>query len=85
MNVVDTRAGSLESDETVVMSGNKIKSVNLSKSAPLPSGTRVIDCRGDYLIPGLWDMHVHSEGDPQVLGLLLAAGITGARDIVSSR
>jgi imidazolonepropionase-like amidohydrolase len=42
---------------------------------------RLIDGRGKYLIPGLWDMHVHTDGDDRVLRLLLAYGITGARDM----
>ncbi len=32
-------------------------------------------------MPGLWDMHVHSNGDRRALQLMLAAGITGVRDM----
>jgi hypothetical protein len=44
----------------------------------LPTDARVIDASGRYLIPGLWDMHVHifwDWGPP----LLLANGVTGVR------
>jgi len=49
--------------------------------------THVINATGKYLIPGLWDMHVHSTGlgkpwDPRViLPLYVANGITGIRDM----
>jgi hypothetical protein len=80
-NVVDVRTGSVESDATVVISGSRIKAVLPGKSAKIATGARVIDAHGGYLIPGLWDMHVHSEGDKRVLRLMLASGITGVRDM----
>ncbi|HEV7838089.1 MAG TPA: amidohydrolase family protein [Gemmatimonadaceae bacterium] len=50
----------------------------------MPSDARVLDGRGKFLIPGLWDMHVH--GFVYVFSdfvgpLLLANGVTGARDM----
>ena len=53
------------------------------------AGSQVIDARGKFLIPGLWDMHVHIAGisaDPEwskevVLPLLTAMGVTGVRDM----
>jgi imidazolonepropionase-like amidohydrolase len=43
----------------------------------------VIDGRGKFLIPGLWDMHVHlaMPGGKQVLPLYIANGVTGVRDM----
>jgi len=50
----------------------------------------VIDAAGRFLIPGLWDMHVHifmgetaDRGRDVTLPLLVANGITGARDMGS--
>jgi imidazolonepropionase-like amidohydrolase len=47
--------------------------------------TRVVDGTGRFLIPGLWDMHVHlwspKNNQPQ---LYLAFGVTGVRDMGSS-
>jgi hypothetical protein len=80
-NVVDVRTGSVKNDATVVNSGSKIKAVLFGKSAKVATGARVVDAHGGYLIPGLWDMHVHSEGDNRVLRLMLAPGITGIRDM----
>jgi hypothetical protein len=48
----------------------------------VPAGARVVDGRARFLIPGLWDMHVHlSEIPDRYLPLLLAHGVTGARDM----
>ena len=52
-------------------------------SAVLSAGARVIDGRGKFLIPGLWDMHVHTAiaGGRALLGLYVANGVTGVRDM----
>ena len=56
----------------------------------VPAGARTIDAAGKFLIPGLWDMHVHTffgtwvpGGKEVTLPLLIANGITGARDMGS--
>jgi hypothetical protein len=42
---------------------------------------RIIDARGKFLIPGLWDMHIHL-GPPDIFfPLLVANGITGVREM----
>jgi Amidohydrolase family len=43
----------------------------------------VIDATGKFLIPGLWDMHVHITAPDVVFPLLLANGITGVREMYS--
>jgi cytosine/adenosine deaminase-related metal-dependent hydrolase len=69
---------------TVVVVGNRITAVG--RTAAVPAGARVVDGTGKFVIPGLWDMHLHLRGDarvPQVNTygevLLLANGVTGAR------
>jgi hypothetical protein len=50
----------------------------------IPFGAEVVDGRGGYLIPGLWDMHIHSVGydyGRRHLPKLVAHGITGVRDM----
>jgi imidazolonepropionase-like amidohydrolase len=47
-----------------------------------PPGARVVEGRGRFLIPGLWDMHVHlTYGDEKDLGVLVANGVTSVRDM----
>jgi hypothetical protein len=51
----------------------------------MPSDARVIDARGKYLIPGLWDMHIHPfHFAPIFYPLLVANGVTGIRDAWSN-
>ncbi len=46
-------------DQTVLIQGERIVSIAPADRAPPPEGARVIDGAGKYLIPGLFDMHVH--------------------------
>jgi predicted amidohydrolase YtcJ len=54
------------------------------KAGALPIRPGVVDARGKFLIPGLWDMHVHLENATEAaLPVLVSYGITGVRDIGS--
>ena len=88
-NVVDVATGQIQSDRTVVIVGKRITRVSPSSRATPKTG-RVVDATGQYLIPGLWDMHTHvyfdgtaNAGTDLILPLLLANGITGIRDMGS--
>ena len=90
VTVVDVRTGTLQPDQTVVIEGNHITFVGPSKSAKSPRGASNVNGKGLFLIPGLWDMHVHlSFGDwfPGAqdisLPLFIANGVTGVRDMGS--
>jgi imidazolonepropionase-like amidohydrolase len=70
----------------VVVEGERI--VAVGKRVRAPQGARVIDGSGKYLIPGLWDMHVHMRGGAEAipdneafLKLYLANGVTGVREM----
>ena len=81
--VIDGRSPEPRSDHTVVIRGNRIVAEGPSESVAVPAGARVIDGRGKFLIPGLWDMHVHTvmPGGRDVLQLYIANGVTGVRDM----
>jgi imidazolonepropionase-like amidohydrolase len=78
VSVIDVVLGKAIADRTVIVEGAAIRSVGDSASAVVPPGARVFDGSGKYLIPGLWDMHVHS-ADLSTLPLFVANGITGVR------
>jgi Amidohydrolase family len=83
VTVIDTEAGKEDQDRTVVISGERIAGIEQSKNANVPSDARVVNGRGKYLIPGLWDMHTHSlapERRDTYFPLFLANGVTGVRD-----
>jgi amidohydrolase family protein len=67
----------------VIVRGSHIERVASANVAP-PAGARIVDGSGRFLIPGLWDMHVHlSEATAASLPLLIANGVTGVRDMGS--
>ena len=70
--VVDVRIGTLAREQTVLLERDRIYSVAPSKSARAPRNAASVNCRGLFLIPGLWDMHVH---------LVFGDWLPGARDI----
>lgn len=79
VRVVDVTTGTAGPAATVVLTGNTISAVG---KVAIPSGSRVINGRGKYLIPGLWDMHVHlSMAGREALPVLLANGVTAVRDM----
>jgi len=88
VHVVEVGQGTLLRDATVVVEGRRISRVLTGASArELPRGLRIVDATGKFVIPGLWDMHVHSyihERDPDwIFPLLVAHGVTGIRDMGS--
>jgi len=86
--VVDVATGELHRRSTIVIQGNRITSVG---AAPKAAAGRIVDAKGAYVIPGLWDMHTHvffGDSTPEsrdlILPLFVANGVTGIRDMGSS-
>jgi imidazolonepropionase-like amidohydrolase len=89
VTVIDTTGGPAKPNRTVVIDGNRITYVEKGR-AHVSKQARVIDGTGKFLIPGLWDMHVHTffgdwvpGGKEVTLPLFIANGITGVRDMGS--
>jgi len=87
--LVDVVSGKLEPHTTVVVEGRRIVRVIHGSKANVKDAT-VVDASGEYLIPGLWDMHTHVyfgrtavDGSDFVLPMLVVNGITGVRDMGS--
>src|SRR5712691_5805173 len=90
VTVVNVRTGTLQPEQTVTLERNRIASVGPSKSAKYPRNAPSVNCRGLFLIPGLWDMHVHlvfgdwfPDAKEISLPLFVANGVTGVRDMGS--
>src|SRR5262249_40434208 len=73
VTIIDVATGKELPDRKVVLEGDRIVSVDEATSAESPTG-RVIDGHGGFLIPGLWDMHVHIQ-DLEDLPLYIANGV----------
>ncbi len=81
--VIDVRTGNIAENRTVVIQADRIQSVS---AQPPPAGARIFEGRGKFLIPGLWDMHVHLGGiEADWFPLYIANGIVGLREMASSK
>jgi imidazolonepropionase-like amidohydrolase len=82
VHVIDA-AHALRVDQRVAVRGERILSVT-PMAEPAPAAGRRYDAGGRYLIPGLWDMHVHFLYDESLTepmpSLFLRHGITSVRD-----
>jgi len=83
VTAIDVARGTARPNMTVLIDGPRITAVGASASTVIPGGARRIDGRGKWLIPGLWDMHVHSTVPTgrALLALYVANGVTGVRDM----
>jgi hypothetical protein len=78
VTVVDVAGAVEEPDRAVVVDGDRIVAVVAADAVPASPPARLLDARGKYIIPGLWDMHVHF-ADPSSAKLFIANGVTGVR------
>lgn len=85
ITVIDVEEGTAEPGMTVLVSSDRIAAVGEVGTVEVPPGATVIDGRGKFLIPGLWDMHVHNIEDGPTRSVLLplyvAHGVTGIREM----
>jgi imidazolonepropionase-like amidohydrolase len=81
VTVIDGTGAAARANQTVVTSGGRIVAVGSSSNVRVPPGARVIDSTGHFLIPGLWDAHVHTRYEAiDHFRLLIANGVTSARN-----
>src|SRR4029450_4221912 len=80
-NLFDAEARVMKPGSSVLIDRNLIRAVGADGSFAVPDGASRIDAAGRALRPGLWDMHSHPE--PADGLLLLAAGVTGVRDMAA--
>lgn len=87
VTVIDGSGRAAQRDQTVVVSGGRITSVGAATSAPPPPLAEVIDGRGKFLIPGLWDMHTHLARvyGEKAFPLLIMNGVTTIREMGNTK
>jgi hypothetical protein len=86
VTVIDATGAPPKPEMTVVIIGDRITALGKTGKVRIPRNAEVINATGKFLIPGLWDMHIHSvnyENGRRFLPLLVAHGITGVRDMGS--
>lgn len=88
--LIDGNGGAPQQNVSIVISGNRIKTISPGAAANVPAGATVIDATGKYIVPGLWDTHIHyhnwfpelliTNGITSVLGYNGDAWINGQAD-----
>ena len=83
VTVIDPSSAQLSTpDQTIFISDGVIRAVGPPSSIDIPAGTRRVDGRGKFAIPGLWDAHVHfMNTGVTALPLFVANGVTSVREM----
>jgi imidazolonepropionase-like amidohydrolase len=92
VTIVDVATGRLQPRKTIVIEGKRIARIENANAATRATAT--LDGTGKFVIPGLWDMHIHAQftndtarfhGTSEVmLPLFIVNGVTGVRDLGSN-
>ena len=92
VTIVDVTTGRLQPRKTIVVEGNRIARIEDATASTHAAAT--LDGTGMFVIPGLWDMHVHAyftndtakfhSTSEVMLPLFVVNGITGVRDLGSN-
>lgn len=77
--VIDMVSPKPRKNTDVLVEGNHILAVGPKIKAP--RGAQILEAKGKFLIPGLWDMHVHLGIPDAFFPMLVANGITGIREM----
>jgi imidazolonepropionase-like amidohydrolase len=86
-NVIDVKTGELLANQQIGIRNDTILFIREAGNNSDYTATKTIDATDKYVIPGLWDMHVHFRGGDELieenknlLPLFVANGITGVRE-----
>jgi imidazolonepropionase-like amidohydrolase len=87
-NIIDVVKGTVTPGSVLIQDGIIVRTGPPDQMKNIPV-KYYVECKGKYIIPGLWDMHVHLEGaelvedNKALLPVFLAYGITSIRDCSS--
>jgi imidazolonepropionase-like amidohydrolase len=92
VTIVDVANGRLHAHKTIVVDGRTIARIEKASAATRAAAT--LDGTGMFVIPGLWDMHVHAyftydsarlrTTNEVMFPLFIVNGVTGVRDLGSN-
>src|SRR3954454_9199735 len=83
--LIDPRYGAATPHSSIVIAGDRIAARGPAASTRIPAGARIVRASGKFVIPGLWEMHVHlGEIEEDWFPLYLANGLTGMREMAAS-
>jgi len=86
-SIIDPATGKITRNQLLAISGDTIKAVDDTKASAGYKADQYFDAKGKYVMPGLWDMHIHFRGgdstieaNKNLLPLFLAYGVTTVRE-----
>ncbi|MDT0643805.1 hypothetical protein RM553_13270 [Zunongwangia sp. F363] len=87
VNIVEVKSGELKENQLILVNGGSISHIDDAANLEEYRAKEILDAEGKFVMPGLWDMHVHFRGgdslveeNKNLLPLFLAYGITTVRD-----
>ena len=92
VTIVNVTNGGLQPRKAIVIEGNRIARIDTANDASRAAAT--LDGTGMFVIPGLWDMHIHAyftndtarfhTSNQVMFPLFIVNGVTGVRDLGSN-
>ncbi len=79
VTVISATSAPSKINVTVIITGNKISAIG--QNVKIPKDAQIIHATGKFLIPGLWDMHVHFDEAERSFPLFIANGVLGVRNL----
>lgn len=82
--VIDVVQGRVQTGQTILINGDRIAAIESAEGFDVPTGVPEMSAPGTFVIPGLFDMHVHLFSDPGPKARLtehLKNGVLGVRDM----
>ncbi|WP_230840098.1 metal-dependent hydrolase family protein [Gloeobacter morelensis] len=77
--LVDTAAGRVLNDQTILIEGERVRAVGPSGTVGIPPGAQIIDLGRATVLPGLIEAHAHLTSDPFRAGYQ-GLGVSAIRD-----
>ncbi len=81
VNVLDFDRGEFRGGSSMLIEDGRIRWIDSDGDRSPPPGTAILDGGGRFAIPGLFDMHLHTEVTGAYQEALLAYGVTSVRDV----
>jgi urease alpha subunit len=75
--VIDATGSQVKAGMSVIIRNHKIVMIGGTAKLSMPDDAEIVDGTDKFLIPGLWDTHVHTGAQETYLPLYIANGITG--------
>jgi len=86
-NIIDVQNDTIQNKKFIAISNDTIQLIGDMKNIEAYNASEFLDAENRYVMPGLWDMHVHFRGgdsliteNKEFLSLFLAYGVTTVRD-----